>query len=409
MKKLAVFVAILFVFSMLSMLSFASAFEQNLSYGSTTGASVTVTSLNYEPYPVEPGETFNINLILKNIGTDFYTNDATCKIVNNFPFSAYSQQQQSIGKLAPGREFSLNFQIKVDEKAIQGQQNLEVWCTDDPNKDSWTISKIPIEIQIRYSVLNINISTTPEMLPIGKLSTINVQITNNAESIIKDVLAEIKVENMPIAPAGGVTIKKIRDLAKGDTGNIAFDIMTMPDTTPGLYKIPLTINYTDSSGDKKSFSTYIALMISDKPSYYIIVESMQSSGSTKDITLKFVNNGASDLKFFNVEVLDSRQVKVKSNNIIYIGDLDSDDYLTETFSAQISASKTIIPLKITYKDALSNDYTDFVNVTWDTSKIKDTTARSALPLIVLVLLVGGYLYYRYRKKKKIIIERDEEE
>jgi hypothetical protein len=214
---------------------------------------------------------------------------------------------------------------------------------------------------------------------------------------------------MPIAPAGGVTIKKIRDLAKGDTGNIAFDIMTLPDTTPGLYKIPLTINYTDSSGSKKSFSTYIALMISDKPSYYIIVESMQSSGSTKDITLKFVNNGASDLKFFNVEVLDSRQVRVTSNNLIYIGDLDSDDYLTETFSAQISTSKTIIPLKTTYKDALNNDYTDYVNVTWDTSKIKDTTRRSVLPLIVLALLVGGYLYYRYRKKKKIVIERDEEE
>jgi hypothetical protein len=406
MKKLAVFVAILFVFSMLSL---ASAIEQNLSYGSTTSASVTVTSLKYEPYPVEPGELFNINLILKNIGTDFYTNDATCKIVNQFPFSAYGQQQQSIGKLAPGREFSLNFQIKVDEKAIQGIQNLEVWCTDDPNKDAWTISKIPIEIQLRYSILNINISTTPEMLPIGKLSTININIQNNAESIIKDVLAEIKVENMPIAPAGGVTIKKIRDLAKGDTGNIAFDIMTMPDTTPGLYKIPLSINYTDSSGDKKSFSTYIALMISDKPSYYVIVESMQSSGSTKDITLKFVNNGASDLKFFNVEVLDSKQVKVKSNNLIYIGDLGSDDYLTETFSAQISSSKTTIPLKITYKDALNNDYTDYVNVTWDTSKIKDTTSRSILPLIIIVLLVGGYLYYRYRKKKKIIIEREREE
>jgi hypothetical protein len=150
-------------------------------------------------------------------------------------------------------------------------------------------------------------------------------------------------------------------------------------------------------------------MISDKPTYYVIVESMQSSGSTKQVTLKFVNNGASDLKFFNVEVLDSKQVKVNSNNIIYIGDLDSDDYLTETFSAQISRSKTIIPLKIVYKDALNKDYTDYVNVTWDTSKIKDTTTRSVLPLIVIVLLVAGYLYYRHRKKKKIIIERERDE
>jgi len=390
-------------------ITFASAFEQNLTYGSTTGASVTVTSLNYEPYPVEPGELFNINLILKNIGTSYYTTDATCKIISQFPFSAYGKQQQSVGKLAPGREFSLNFQVKVDEKAVQGQQNLEVWCIDDPNKDYWIVSKIPIEIQLRYSILNINISTIPEMLPIGKLSTININIQNNAESIIKDVLAEIQVDSMPIAPAGGVTVKKIRDLAKGDTGNIAFDIMTLPDTTPGLYKIPLSINYTDSSGTKKSFSTFIALMISDKPTYYVIVESMQSSGSTKQVTLKFVNNGASDLKFFNVEVLDSKQVKVNSNNIIYIGDLDSDDYLTETFSAQISRSKTTIPLKIIYKDALNKDYADYVNVTWDTSKIKDTTSRSMLPLIVIVLLVAGYLYYRYRKKKKIIIERERDE
>ncbi|MEM4230804.1 MAG: hypothetical protein QXF25_02930, partial [Candidatus Pacearchaeota archaeon] len=149
----------------------------------------------------------------------------------------------------------------------------------------------------------------------------------------------------------------------------------------------------------KSFSTLITLRISDKPKYYIIVESIEKKSGSTRVNLKFVNNGPIDLKFFNVKILENKHIKLKSNNQIYIGDLDSDDYLTESFLADITKSKTVIPLEITYLDPINNEYTDYINVTWDESKIENKTESSIWPFIIILIIVGILGYYLYRKKR----------
>lgn len=395
MKKLILPIMLLVLLS-----SMIYAYEQNvtISYGKF-GSQISVSSLKYEPYPVEPGETFKVYLILKNIGVD-YAQDATCRVTDRYPFTAYKESQKNIGMLAPGREFLFEFEVKVDANALERTEELEVQCTSGASVDSWNTYKIPVKIQYRYAILNIiDVKTEPEILQIGKQGKVMFKLMNNAESTIKDVLVELDFLNSNLAPAQGTTQKKVSNLNKNEGINIDFDVYALPSAEAGMYTIPLKINYTSIQGEKKSFSTLITVKISDKPSYYIIVESMEKKSAGTSVTLKFVNNGPADLQFFNVKILESKYVKLKSNNQIYIGDLDSDDYLTEIFLADITRSKTIIPLEITYKDPVGEDYKDYVNVSWDKSKIENKSQSSIFPVIIVLMIIAGAGYYFYRKRK----------
>lgn len=384
---------ILFIFFIIS---FAYSYEENFTINYAKNiASIDIKTLKYEPFPVEPGEKFQIWFLVKNVGSEVAEN-VTCKIASKFPFSAYSESEKSIGKLAGGREFLIDFYIKVDENAIEGLEDLELHCTDNPKKDAWIVKKIPIRIQQRYAIVNIvDVRTEPNVLGIGQEGKILISISNNAENIINDVVIKLDIDDKPIVPAKGTTIKKVKSIIKGQISDVIFDILTLPDAEPGIYKIPLIVEYTDSSGNKQVFNTFISVKINEKPKYYVIVDSLAKN----EIKLKFINNGNVDLRLFNVKILDGKGFKIKGNQEIYIGSLDSDDYAIESFYASLSKSKVVIPLEITYSDMLNNQYLDYVNVTLDKNKVRNETKASYWPFVILILIIGGVLYY-YRKRSK---------
>ncbi|MEM4318619.1 MAG: hypothetical protein QW244_03010 [Candidatus Pacearchaeota archaeon] len=391
MKK--VFLVILFIFFIIS---FAYAYEENFTINYAKNiASIDIKTLKYEPFPVEPGEKFQIWFLVKNVGSEVAEN-VTCKIASKFPFSAYSESEKSIGKLAGGREFLIDFYIKVDENAIEGLEDLELHCTDNPKKDAWIVKKIPIRIQQRYAIVNIvDVRTEPNVLGIGQEGKILISISNNAENIINDVVIKLDIDDKPIVPTKGTTIKKVKSIIKGQISDVIFDILTLPDAEPGIYKIPLIVEYTDSSGNKQVFNTFISVKINEKPKFYVIVDSLAKN----EIKLKFINNGNVDLRLFNVKILDGKGFKIKGNQEIYIGSLDSDDYAIESFYASLSKSKVVIPLEITYSDKLNNQYLDYVNITLDKNKVRNETKTSYWPFVILILIIGGVLYY-YRKRSK---------
>jgi len=383
------------VILLVSMINLVSAYEETFETDYiSAGEGIEIKSLKYEPYPVQPGEIFNIYFIFKNIGGEV-AKDATCEIVNDDIFMAYGQKKISAGNLAPGREFSFEFEVKINEDAIERTEELEVRCSRNQYSGYWVTHKIPIKIQHRFTTLNIvGVKTNPEILEIGKEGEIILSIANNAQATLRDVAVELDFANTQIAPAEGITIKKISNIKSNDVLDLTFNVFTMPDTDPNLYKIPLSINYTDSEGEIQSFTTLITIKIGGKPSYYVVPESFVNLGTgIKSVELKFVNNGLTDMQFFNVKVLETGEN-------IYVGDLDSDDYLTETIRISSFWSKTTIPLEISYKDKLNNDYTDKVNVEFNAKKVKDLTQKSTVSRVIIILILGGIAYYVYRRKKR---------
>lgn len=391
----------LFIFVFLFIFSFVYAqYEENKSVEYVKNfPSIEIISLKYTPYPVEPGEKFTIYFLAKNVGAEEAKN-VTCKIDEKYPFSAYTQKQKSIGKLAEGREWQFDFLIKVDENASEGIDTLEVSCTDDPKKDAWIIEKIPIRIQFRYSILNIvEVKTEPKIIPQGQKAKLLLSITNDADNVIKDIFVSLNLDDLPFAPLEGLNIKKIKNLEKGQIADIFFDIIALPDAKSGLYKVPITINYTDADGNKQSFSSSITLTIGEEPKFYITVDSVNLKGGKGEIKLKFVNNGPTDIKFFNAKIIDTDSVIVNGFGEIYIGDLDSDDYVIESFYAKLKKNPATIKLELTYRDALNKEYHQIYELSFDLNKVKNEAKTSYWPLVILVIVLIVIAYWYYKKKK----------
>jgi hypothetical protein len=360
----------------------------------TSAEGLEIKSLKYEPYPAEPGEIIKAYITIKNVG-DEIAQDATCEIVDNNIFHPYGKSSFSFGSLRPGSELSFEFEVKVNENVLERTEDLEVRCSGRPSAGIWLGHKIPIKIEYRFTTINIDdVKTNPEMLEIGKEGEIIISIANNAASALRDVAVELDFATTQIAPADGTTIRKISNIKSNEVMDLTFNVLTLPDTEPNVYKIPLIVNYTDINGEIQTFSTLLAISIGEKPSYYVVPASYKKLGGTsKLIELKFVNNGLADMQFFNVKNL-------KTGENIYIGDLDSDDYITEEITISSIWSKTTIPLEITYKDKLNKDYKDTVNLEFNAKKVKDLTETSSYSRIIFLLIVGGIAYYLYRRHKR---------
>jgi len=79
---------------------------------------------------------------------------------------------------------------------------------------------------------------------------------------------------------------------------MTFDLVTLPEADGGIYKIPLTITYTDESGESYSKEDIIGLSVSSSPDLLITIDNSEIGKKTKtgNIVIKIVNRGLTNIK-----------------------------------------------------------------------------------------------------------------
>ena len=187
---------------------------------------------------------------------------------------------------------------------------------------------------------------------------------------------------------------------------ISFPIKAYPSATPGYYKLPLTLTFYDDQGTETETQDLIGLVIKSVPELMVYVEktTISQEGQSGDVTLKFVNKGINDLKFLDVSLENTDSYEVLSINQEYIGDLDSDDYRSETFTIKSSAKETDLKVSVSYKDENNNEFEEILSIPFqianDVSDGKKFPSVSTVLLIIVLVVVAGLWYRRKHKAKK---------
>jgi len=363
-------------------------------------ASVRIYSFKYEPYPVEPGESFDLWVKVQNIGSKT-ASDAACNLITENPFILYrGNRLQKYGPLG-SKEFAVfNYRIKVDENAVEGFNKLKVLCTDDPAKDRWIDDNVSIKIQTRYPTLNIvNVATNPSFLEPGQKAQLLITLENLADSSMKDVNVKIDFSKVPIAPIGEMGEKKLRRINAGEINDILFNVAALPDAEGGIYKVPVLLTYTDDIGTAYSVDGTIAVEINSEPDFYITLDSttMTQSQKTGNIILKIVNRGLTNVKFLSVKILPVKDVKTISGDSVYIGDIDSNDFETADFRLKVSSDKIVLPLEIDYRDISNKKHSNQINFTLDLASSSDLNGRSINWIAIIALIILVYFYFRKKE------------
>lgn len=250
--------------------------------------------------------------------------------------------------------------------------------------------------------------TVPTEVEPGTPSQIKMIIHNSGLYTLNDVRVKLELTT-DVSFYNDVSQKKISKLLADERKELVFNIISNPDSSEGIKKAYLLIDYIDQAGDESQENYSVSLIIKSRPNLFVEVEESEiyKKNPLGDITLTFYNNNLGNIKFLTVELDKSSDYQIISNSKKYIGDLDSDDFQSTSFRLKVNdeKDKIVLPVKITYRDSLNKEYKDTINAELYLRNAKDLGIKTRNSLLIsagilFAILIIIYYFYRKNKKKK---------
>ncbi|MCB9358684.1 hypothetical protein H6503_02015 [Candidatus Woesearchaeota archaeon] len=383
---------------------------------------IRLTLVNQEPDPVEPGEYVKVKFKVENWGSE-PTAPIVVGLKPSFPFEVVDgDYEQTIPGLERRQKADdseiVEWRLLIDKNAAEGANNLTVYYRELSGQRVNIISEEEFDIEVRTSdtILEVvDIMTVPEDVEPGQTSKLILKVKNLADSFIKDVKISLDLEDVNIATIGSTSEKIIQKLDGGETVNVEFDIMPSSSVALGTVKIPLNMEFKDNLNNKYTQNSTFGLVLNSPVSYILNVESSEilSLNQKGDVTVQISNNGINNIQFLTVELKQSKDYKILSSPKIYIGQVDSDDFESITYTLYSNDTDDFgnmnLRLLLTYTDDYNKEYNveEEVPIKIFTAKeIKDyglvPSGNGGMWLLIIIVVAGvfGFLYYRKRKKKK---------
>lgn len=394
---------------------------------------VKISLINQNPDPVEPGGYAELRFRIENIGGD-YAKNVKFELIPEYPFSLdkgvspilqigdmYMQQVEEEAYVA-------YYKVRVDKDAIDGNNKIKARYTTDDGL-TWSRSNFDIRVQTSDAIISIDgIKLNPEQIAPGSTAELKITLKNNADSLLKNIKINLGVvtvtatasavttTELPVTPIGSANEKMIENIAPSESKDIIFNIIADANAVSKVYKLPITLSYSDILGKNYSKEYYTSLIIGGEPDLFASIEEsgIITSGNAGKITLKFTNKGSSDIKFLNVILLESDKYDIISSPEVYIGNIGSDDYESGEFSIYVKgtgSSSIQLPIQLEFKDANNKQFKKDSILQlplYSSSKAKMygliAPSNPLGSILFLVIILVGLWYY-LKKKKNIDILR----
>ena len=396
-------------------LALSMIFVSGISFAASGTSSIYVSVAKYEPFPAEAGQYLDIWLKVENTGTDA-SDSVILELLPAFPFSLETGNAvNSLGTVPAGSTELVKYRVKVDEKATSGDNILKVRYQPYPFSE-WVTKDITITIQVHDAVLSITGISSAEMAP-GNTRIITVSLENLADTYLRDISTSFDFSSatLPFATIDSINEKRIVSMPSKGKANVSFDIITSPDAISGVYKVPITLNYSDTTNKKYSRDYLLGFVVNSRPDFEVSIQKYDfiTEGSTGTMTISISNTGPSAIKFMSMDLLPSENYEIIGEKSIYLGNLNPDDYQTGAFKIYVKSGATnggnTVPLKmlLKYRDGLNNLYSKdmtldmriYTSSELNTYGLAPASGTNTTIYLILAAIVIYYLYRKYYKKK----------
>ncbi len=394
-----------------------------------TARNVDYTLVNQQPDPAEPGSYVEVRWKVEGFGQK-EMEDVEFELIPEYPFTLDRNEQavKKLGDVGAGLVgddgIILHYKLRVNRNAVEGRNSLRLRFR--PSGGDWyELGPFDVRIQTHDSVIYVSEYTLePEMVAPGDIATVKLKLENKADSLLKDIkltlsftrtaaaTTSVSYEDWPFSPVGTTDELFLKQLSGGRFKEVEYKLKVDPDAEAGVYKLPLTIAYSDELAKNYTKTNTLGITVGDTPDVKVDVDETEiyKAGQKGAVTLKFVNKGLSDIKFLNVMIKDSKDFILMSPPEVYIGNIDSDDYEStdvELYLKQGANGKFVIPISYDFMDATNMKYKKEDNV-----EVKIYTAEEIEKLgliqkgnggtvfIVILILIGSYFAYRWWKKRR---------
>ncbi|MFH1409906.1 MAG: COG1361 S-layer family protein [Nanoarchaeota archaeon] len=394
-----------------------------------SGADIQAIFLNQAPDPVEPNRIVEVRWRIENRGLSDAEN-VEIQLQPRYPFSLPPGEVdiKNIGTLISRQidenGITVKFRVRVDANAVPGDNELALRYR--VNQGGWiTIDDYAIRVQSRESLLSIKeVTLTPQFVDPGKTSTISILLENLANSLLSNIKVNLLVKELvstaatatyfelPLTPVDSANEKIIKSLEAGAEKEVTFVLRADPTAAPGVYKLPINLEYGDEFGRNFSRTLYTSFVIQSSPHLDVQVEQgdLLQQGMKGRAIIKFVNKGLHEIKFVDTTFEKGEGYKLLSPEKVYIGNVDSDDWETvdlELFIEGDVASLTI-PVRVAYTDTTNQEFVLNKDIELEVYSAEDMKqlgltngdGTTGIVVIAIVVIVGFILYRIFRRKKK---------
>ena len=315
-------------------------------------------NLKYEPYPVSPGDYFEVWIKITNYGAQEMS-DVTIELEEEYPFSSYDGEKEiNLGKMNINQQFVVKFKVKVDDGAVERVEKLKIKAYEN----GWSvpaIAEFSIQIQTRSASVDIaSIETDPKRIIPGSKAVVNVNLKNTASTLMRDILVKLDLGGVPFTPLNSVNEKKVRKLSPNEEVVVSFDVIADPDAESKPYKVPLKFTFYDGLDVLQSKNYTVGLLVGSDAELQLDIEETEvyTKGDSGKLIISLSNIGPTDLKFVSLQLMGSDDYEIIGTNRVYLGNLESDDFETGEFKISSISSKDI-PLKVLvdYKNAYNEE------------------------------------------------------
>ena len=232
---------------------------------SNNDAQFIVKVLKYEPFPVNPGDWFDLWVKIENVGEEDATNlrvellsDSTFEVQDSIQeygkivgtANAYKFKQGLGDNNIETNQVLLKFHIRTKSDAVDGTKNIQLSISTDGTAIS-IIHNLPIDISKTKTDLSVTLNDISPQETVFDLSNVGDLPAKAVLVSVKDTEDALFLQKYSPVAMG--------DLASGETGTIHLSVLPKEEAKD----ITLLISYTDSSGVRTTIEKKIQISKND--------------------------------------------------------------------------------------------------------------------------------------------------
>ncbi|MEE8401311.1 MAG: hypothetical protein V3R86_04090 [Candidatus Hydrothermarchaeaceae archaeon] len=377
--------------------------------------------LDVAPAKVTPGETSELNITLKNLGSDFGVNlRAILDPDDTSPIDALDSSKKYLSRAEAAEEnreyfgvvqqldsIYVKYNIKVDDNATTGAHNIPlnlIW--DDSNRIQQTQTVyLGIAVVGEPNLIISGINTTPERLYSDTEFTLDIDIENVGKE------KAISVEAVLTMPTGitGEDQAYLGTIKRDGKSRASFTMKVGKTTESSSYDLVILMRYMDEDDTSTTVEKPFRIYISDRGDIDLEIAGISTSPAKiypkTDFTLsvQLENIGTQDAKSVMATISNSEGFVGEFSS--FVGKIEQDDISSGIFD--LTATKKALPgnhkfkMDILFTDVNGDEFkeTKTFNIYVDKPRGGSLYSRLAAFLIIAVTAV---VIWRRRKAAQII-------
>ncbi|WP_264554776.1 COG1361 S-layer family protein [Halocatena marina] len=164
------------------------------------------------------------------------------------------ENEFALGTIAAGESRNFSFPIEVTDGAEGGLRQLSFSVNyDNTQGDPRTSDRLSVQVDVASQRDEFEITQRNTSVGVGNSETVELEITNNRNSTVKNINAKAFVDD-PLSLDDDEAF--VSELRPGESANVTFEVSAAGGATASTYPLSLDFQYDTADGESKLSDTY---------------------------------------------------------------------------------------------------------------------------------------------------------